>query len=118
MKLFFFDEDSQDPDWNVCQCYMLLIASATEIVSGVGKLWKSGPSAGQHTYPDFGQYKPTNYFKAFCCAAPFCWSDECYWYEDTRDVPWDVFLPCPLKLGGLPNYTYEPRKPIPLGTMF
>jgi hypothetical protein len=22
------------------------------------------------------------------------------------------------KLGGLPNYTYEPRKPVPLGTMF
>jgi len=22
------------------------------------------------------------------------------------------------KLGGLPNYTFEPRKPIPLGTMF
>ena len=22
------------------------------------------------------------------------------------------------KLGGLPNYTWEPRKPIPLGTMF
>jgi hypothetical protein len=22
------------------------------------------------------------------------------------------------KLGGLPNYTYEPRKPIPLGMMF
>ena len=22
------------------------------------------------------------------------------------------------KLGGLPNYTFEPRKPVPLGTMF
>ena len=22
------------------------------------------------------------------------------------------------KLGGVPNYTYEPRKPVPLGTMF
>jgi len=51
---------------------MLLIAFAPEIVSGVEKLWKSGPSAGRHTYPDFGQYMPTNYFKAFCCAAPFC----------------------------------------------
>ncbi len=26
--------------------------------------------------------------------------------------------PMTTKLGGLPNYTFEPRKPIPLGTMF
>ena len=93
-KIVFFYETSQDPDWKVRQCYMLLIASATEIVSGVENLWKSGPSAGHHTYPDFGQYMPFNYFKAFCSAAPFCWSKGRYWYEDTRDVPWDVFLPC------------------------
>ncbi len=93
-KIVFFDESSQDPDWKVRQCYILLIASATEIVSGVENLWKSGPSAGRHTYPDFGQYMPVNYFKAFCSAAPFCWSNERYWYEDSRDVPWDVFLPC------------------------
>jgi hypothetical protein len=146
-KIVFFDSASKDPDWKVRQCYMLIIASATEIVSGIDNLWKSGPSAGRHTYPDFGQYMPINYFKAFCCAAPFCWSEERYWYEDTRDVPWDVFLPClssfndrrqrliktvlmlvdesmsgwrpkTTKLGGLPNYTFEPRKPVPLGTMF
>jgi hypothetical protein len=45
------DGDSPDPDWKVRQCYMLLIASATEIVSGVENIWKSGPSAGHHTYP-------------------------------------------------------------------
>jgi hypothetical protein len=72
---------------------MLLIASATKIVFGVENLWKSGPSAGFHTYPDFGQHMPINYFKAFCCEVPFCWSDDFYWCEDTRDVPWDVFLP-------------------------
>jgi hypothetical protein len=145
--IIFHDGDHSDPDWKVRQCYLLLIASATEIVCGVENLWKSGPSAGRHTYPDFGQYMPKNYFKAFCSAAPFCWSDEKYWYEDARDVPWDVFLPClasfnskrqrliktvlmlvdesmsgwrpkTSKLGGLPNYTFEPRKPIPLGTMF
>jgi hypothetical protein len=62
-------------------------------------------------------------------------------------VPWDVFLPCladfnakqqrliktvlmvvdesmsgwqpqTTKFGGLPNYTYEPQKPVHLGTMF
>jgi len=145
--IIFHDEDHNDPDWKVQQCYLLLIASATEIVSGVENLWKQGPSAGRHTYPDFGQYMPINYFKAFCSAAPFCWADERYWYEDVRDVPWEVFLPClsgfnnkrrrllktvlmlvdesmsgwrpkTTKLGGLPNYTFEPRKPVPLGTMF
>jgi hypothetical protein len=146
-KIKFHDEDHSDPDWKVCQCYLLIIASATEIVSGIQNLWLFGPSAGRHTYPDFGQYMPINYFKAFCSAAPFCWSEERYWYEDVRDVPWDVFLPCLVNfndkrqhllktvlmlvdesmsgwrpkttnLGGLPNYTYEPRKPVPLGTMF
>ena len=62
-------------------------------------------------------------------------------------TPWEVFLPCLVKfngqrqhlikttmlmldelmsgwrpktskLGGLPNYTYEPHNPVPLGTMF
>jgi hypothetical protein len=70
-----------------------MIASATEVMNGVDNLWKSGPSVGHHAYPDFGQYVPINYFKAFASAAPFCWSPEQYWYEDTRDVPWEVFLP-------------------------
>ena len=116
-------------------------------MTGVENLWKSGPSTGRHNYPDFGQYMPKNYFKAFCSAAPFAWAEEKYWYEDSRDVPWEVFLPCldsfnekrqrliktflllidesmsgwrpkTTKFGGLPNYTFEPRKPVPLGTMF
>jgi hypothetical protein len=74
-KICFFDETAADPDWMVHQY----------------NLWKAGPSAGWHTYPYFGQHIPINYFKAFCSAAPFYWSDEQYWYEDTRDVPWDVF---------------------------
>ena len=107
----------------------------------------SGPSVGRHAYPDFGQYGPFYYFKAFASVAAFCWSPEQYWNEDTRDVPWDVFLPClagyndkrrlliktilmlidesmsgwhpkMTKLGGLPNYTFEPHKPVPLKTMF
>jgi hypothetical protein len=60
----------------------------------VWNLWKCGPSAGHHTYPDFGQYMPINYFKCFCSVAPYCWSNEWYWYEDSCNVPWDVFLPC------------------------
>jgi len=87
-----------------------------------------------------------NEFKAFQSAAPYCFCDKKYWYIDKRDRPWDIFMPClnsyndkrkklivtvllmldesmsgwrpkTSKLGGLPNYTYEPRKPVPLGTM-
>jgi hypothetical protein len=65
-----------------------------EIVPGIENLQLSGPSSGCHTYPDFGQYMPINYFKIFCSAALFCCSEEKYWYEDVRDAPWDVFLPC------------------------
>ena len=146
-KIKFHNNNASDPDFIIRQCYLLIIAGASEIVSGVENLWKSGPSVGRHSYPDFGQFVPVNYFKAFCSAAPYCWSAEQYWYEDTRDIPWDVFLPClagfnekrqwllktylmmldesmsgwrpkTTKLGGLPNYTFEPRKPVPLGTMF
>jgi hypothetical protein len=70
-KIVFHDEDHEDPDWKVCQCYLLIIASATEIVSGIENLWLSGPSAGRHTYPDFGQYMPINYFKAFALLLHF-----------------------------------------------
>ena len=64
---------------------------------------------------------------------------------DKRDKPWELFLPCldafnakrrvlikavlllrdesmsgpkTSKLGGLPNISFEPRKRVPLGTMF
>jgi hypothetical protein len=68
-------------------------------------------------------------------------------YTDKRDISWEMFVPCikvfnkrrnellttnllvldesmsgwwpkTSKYGGLPNYTLEPRKPVPLGTMF
>ena len=88
-----------------------------------------------------------NYFKAFISAAPYCFAKKEHWYVDKRDRPWDIFLPCidsynlkrkqlintillildesmsgwrphTSRLGGLPNCTYEPRKPVSLGTMF
>jgi hypothetical protein len=134
--MYILDEDHSDLDWKVCKCCLLIIASATEIVSGIKNSWFSGPFSGCHTYPDFGQYMPINYFKAFCSTAPFCWFQEKYWYEDVHDVPWNVFLPCLatfndkrqwlLKTALMqvdesmsgPNYTFEPHKPILLGTYF
>jgi len=96
---------------------------------------------------DFGKYMDVNTYRAIADALPFMWGDESLWYKDRRDVPWQIFTPfieawnnkqkalmsgynmlimdetfiawCPktTKLGGLPNYSYEPRKPKGLGTM-
>lgn len=143
----FHDAEDPDPDWKVKQGFKLIIAAASELENGVSNLWKSGPSNGRRDYPDFGQYMAKNEFKCFQSAIAFCWADKKIWYTDKRDVPWDVFLPCladfnerrrnllktvllmldesmsgwrpkTSKLGGLPNYTFESRKPIDLGTMF
>ena len=146
-NIIFHDENAQDPDWKVQQAYLLLIAAASEVENGIENLWKRGKSTGRHDYPNFGQFMPINYFKAFVAAAAYCWADRKFWYIDKRDRSWDIFLPClkeynerrkrlihsiclildesmsgwrpkTSKLGGLPNYTFEPRKPVPLGTMF
>ncbi len=146
-KIKFEDPEAEDPDWKVKQAYTLMIAAASEIENGVENLWKRGPSGGRHDYPDFGKYMPINHFKVFQAAAPYCWCEKKHWYVEKRDRSWEIFGPClqqmnsrrskllrtrllmldesmsgwrpkTSKLGGLPNYTYEPRKPVPLGTMF
>ena len=98
-------------------------------------------------HPDFGRFFCDTEFKAIINALPFMWGEKACWCRDRRDVPWDVFMPFVLswnvkqrslfscfrqtivdesmagwvpkgsKLGGLPNCTMEPRKPVPLGTV-
>jgi hypothetical protein len=145
-KIVFHDPEADDPDWRIRVCYTLLIAAASEIEIGLENLWRSGPSGGRHNYPDFGKYIPVNYFKAFQHAAAYCWCDESLWYLPKDDKPWEVILPFiqafndtrkellnvallvldesmsgwrpkVSTLGGIPNITYEPRKPVDLGTM-
>ena len=145
-KIKFDDPNDEDRDWRVKRCYTLLIAAAGELERGVDNLWKKGLSHGRRQYPDFGRYVPKNAFKAFCSAAPYAWCDKQFWYEDKRDKTWDIFLPMlnsfndkrsklikatlllldesmsawrpkTSKLGGLPNITFEKRKPIELGSM-
>ena len=79
------------------------------------------------------------------CGFPHLWSPREYWYAE--NVSWESFVPLvqafngkridlikstylvldesmsgwrpkTTKTGGLPNITYEPQKPKPLGTMF
>ena len=146
-KIKFHQEDDEDPDWMVKQCYLILVASVTEVECGAENLWKQGRLNGRKEAANFGRYMTKNYFKAFISAAPYCFAEKKWWYIDKRDRPWDIYLPClqsynckrqaliktlllvldesmsgwcpkTSKLGGLPNYTFEPRKPVPLGTMF
>ena len=146
-KIKFFDADADDPDHLIKQCYLLVVAAATELEDGTENLWKRGSSGGRRMYPDFGKYLNKEVFKCFCSAAPYLWAKKDYWFMDKRDKTWDIFIPClqdfnekrqnliksimvlildesmsgwrpkSSKLGGLPSYTFEPRKSIPLGTM-
>jgi hypothetical protein len=141
----FHDAEDDDPDWIIKQCYLILHASVWEGDRGLENLWRKGKSSGRHNFPDFGQYIPLAYFRAWQSAAPYMFCDRQYWYEERRNLNWNVFLPCldkfnerrknllqcwllmidesmsgwrpkTSKLGGLPNITFEPRKPVPLGT--
>jgi Transposase IS4 len=143
----FHDPNDIDPDWIVRQCYLLLIAAVWEGDVGNESLWKKGQSGGRHSYADFGQYVPLNYFKVFQSSCPYMFVNKSLWYEERRNLTWDMFLPVlqqfnekrkntlecsmlmldesmsgwrpkTLKFGGLPNITFEPRKPVPLGTQF
>jgi Transposase IS4 len=142
----FHRADDEDPDWVVKNCFLLLLAAAGEVKLGIDNLWKSGPCpGGRRDYADFKRYVPVHYFTAWKSAMPLMWCDRSFWYEEKRNLTWEVFKPMlkgynekrmellvswmvvldesmsgwrpkTSKLGGLPNITFEPRKPVPLGT--
>ncbi|MGL5936847.1 MAG: hypothetical protein ACRCZI_14630, partial [Cetobacterium sp.] len=144
----FHRPDDEDPDWIVKNCYLLLLAAVGEVKLGIDNLWSKGPCAGGlRDFANYGRFIPKNMFKAWQVAAPLMWSDKKFWYEESRNKTWDLFLPVikayndkrrslmrtnllmidesmsawrpkTSKRGGLPNITYEPRKPVPLGTQF
>jgi hypothetical protein len=146
-KMKFYDPQAEDRDWQVRECYTLLISGATEMENDVYNLWKKGDATGRRNHPDFGQYMAKNMFKTFKSAVHFCWASKEYWFTEPCDLTWDVLLPCLNKLnercknlvrtlmlilddsmsgwhpkttmtGGLPKLTWEPIKPVPLGIMF
>lgn len=123
-----------------------MIAATLEVERGCENLFRRGQSDGYKDFPDYGQHLPINYMKAFICGLPFLWAEKKYWYMPARDLPWDLIFPFvneynkkrleilrviylvldesmsgwrpkTSKTGGLPNISYEPRKPVPLGTM-
>jgi hypothetical protein len=125
-------------------CVTLVIAASLEVEHGIENLWAT-TSDGFKDPPDYGKFIPVHYFRAFVCAFPHLWSPEELWYSN--NMPWDSFKPFveafnqkrrdlvrtvyllmdesmsawrpkTSATGGLPNITFEPRKPKPLGTMF
>ena len=124
-----------------------MIAAISEVECEVDNLWLRGKTKGRRQYSSFGKYMSINYFKIFVCAAPYYFCKKIYQYIDKRDRPWEIFMPCvnkfsqrqeefikvvlliidksmsgwrpnTSKLGCLPKYTFEPKKPVPMGTMF
>jgi hypothetical protein len=75
-KIAFHDLDASNQDWWVKQCFTLLIAAGYEMEDGADNLWKSGPATGHCEYPDFGQYRNINMFKAFRSAVPMAWTGK------------------------------------------
>jgi len=146
-KIAFNDPTNDDPDWKLKQAVLLIVKGSTVAGVGVEQYWQSGNLDSGLDSADFGQFMDVNLFRAISAALPYMWSDRNFWYHDRRDKPWEVFTPLieewnkkqqllftehhlitvdesmvswvpkGSKLGGLPNYTNEPRKPRPLGTM-
>jgi hypothetical protein len=140
-----FEEAGPDPDAFVKQCYLVLIAGTTETETGVENMWKRGPSSGRKMYPDSGRYAPENMFSVFVHGAIYAFVDAAHWFQSTYTwAPLQAYLdslharrkilfksvfavlldesmigwrPKSSKTGGLPNITFEPRKPKSLGTM-
>jgi hypothetical protein len=87
-------DDTEDRDWKVKQCYLMLIAGVTEADTGVENLWRRGLSGGRHQYANYGQYMPKNQFKAFMSGDALMFCDRKVWFEDNRDKGWEIFMPC------------------------
>jgi hypothetical protein len=62
---------SNDPDAWVKICMTLMITSVLEVHNGIARLWQQGNSSGLKEYPNYGQYIPKDYFKAFIYGFPY-----------------------------------------------
>ncbi len=70
-----------------------MVTAVLEVHRGMDNLWKSGASAGMKAYPNYGQYIPVNYMKAFLHGLPYLWADEMYWDVDANMLPFDFIQP-------------------------
>lgn len=142
----FHDADADDPAWIVKRGFELMFAAASESEVGAQNLWQKGDSLGMRGYPGFGRHMPKNWFKVWKSAIPMMWAPKTSWFKPKGELGWEIFTtalglvrekrskmllkivvallgesmagwrPKTQKTGGLPNVTWEPRKPVPMGT--
>lgn len=126
---------------------MLIAASSEVKVGVEGLYTSKRKTHGRREPPNFAKYMNRKMFECMRPCFCYMYADEKYWFLENKNVPWEVFMPClqsmnakrqkifvdlvmalydesmsgwcpkTSKYGGLPNYTYEPRKPVPLGAM-
>lgn len=131
----------------VKQATLSLIEGSVVGGVSIDQHWRSGLSESGLEAADFRKHFEKTEFQALIAGLPCMWSSKVHWCRDKTDKPWDVFVPfvdawnrkqqclfdeCDLtsidesliawvpktsKLGEPPNCTFEPRKPVPLGTM-
>jgi len=87
-KIVFHRPDADDPGDLLTICLTIMVAATLQVERGVENLWRHGESAGMMDYPNFGQFIPRDYFKAFLSAFPYLWAEEKYWDVPDRDLPW------------------------------
>ena len=69
----------------------LIVTAVLEVGHGVKNLWLHGASAGMKSYPNYGQYIPIDYMKAFLHGLPYMWADKKYYDVEPNMVPLDEY---------------------------
>ena len=70
-----------------------MVTAVLEVHRGVDNLWKHCHSAEVKAYPNYGQYIPINYMKAFLHSLPYLWADKMYWDVDPNALPFAFIQP-------------------------
>ena len=86
-KINLHNPDTEDHDWMMKLGHTIIISAVSEVKTGVENLWKRGWSSGCTEFPNFGEHKAKNYFKAFQSTAAYYFTEKKYWYIDKRDRP-------------------------------
>ena len=97
----FHRPDADDPDALLKICLTLMVTAVLEVHKGVAGLWQRGNSSGMKQFPNYGQYIPKDYFKAFLYGFPYLWADKKYWDVNRAELPFDFLLPFIDKYNGL-----------------
>jgi hypothetical protein len=70
-----------------------MVTAVLEVSHGVKNLWLHGASAGMKSYPNYGQYIPIDYMKAFLRGLPYMWADKKYYNVEHNMLPFDFIQP-------------------------